>query len=39
MAGERHLEEVLAGGGAAPGLLGLLLAMEAGVPIAVPATW
>jgi hypothetical protein len=38
MAGERHLGEVLAAAGA-PGLLGLLLAMEAGIAIPIPATW
>jgi membrane protein DedA with SNARE-associated domain len=37
MAGERHLEEVLAAGGGVPGLLGLLLAMEAGVPVPIPS--
>jgi membrane protein DedA with SNARE-associated domain len=40
MAGERSLEGVAAGaatGAGVPGLLGLLLAMEAGVPIPVPS--
>lgn len=40
MAGERSVAGVLAGAGSgagAPGLLGLLLAMEAGVPIPVPS--
>jgi membrane protein DedA with SNARE-associated domain len=40
MAGERSLEGVLAGAGSGagvPGLLGLLVAMEAGVPIPVPS--
>jgi hypothetical protein len=40
MAGERSLGDVLAaagGGGGVPGLLGLLLVMEAGVPIPVPS--
>jgi len=40
MAGERSVAGVLAGAGSgagAPGLLGLLLAMEAGIPIPVPS--
>jgi hypothetical protein len=39
MAGERHLEDVLAAGSGAgvPGLLGLLLAMEAGLPVPIPS--
>jgi membrane protein DedA with SNARE-associated domain len=40
MAGERSVAGVLAGAGSgagAPGLLGLLLAMEAGVPVPVPS--
>ena len=40
MAGERHLEGVLAaagGGAGGPGLLGLLLAMEAGLPVPIPS--
>jgi membrane protein DedA with SNARE-associated domain len=40
MAGERSLEGVLAGSGSGagtPGRLGLLLAMEAGVPIPIPS--
>jgi membrane protein DedA with SNARE-associated domain len=40
MAGERSLGEVLAGvgpGAGVPGLLGLLLAMEAGIPIPLPS--
>jgi membrane protein DedA with SNARE-associated domain len=39
MAGERSLEGALAGAGSTgvPGLLGLLLAMEAGVPVPVPS--
>ena len=40
MAGERWVAGVLAGAGSgagAPGLLGLLLAMEAGIPIPVPS--
>jgi hypothetical protein len=40
MAGERHLEGVLAaagGGTGVPGLLGLLLAMEACLPVPIPS--
>jgi hypothetical protein len=40
MAGERSLEGVAAGaatGAGVPGLLGLLLAMEAGVPVPLPS--